>query len=65
MSGKQILSIVLAIVVGIVAIRIAIWVFGLLMGAITWVIVLAIGAGVVYALYRGFNHMLTTGKRLT
>jgi len=65
MSGKQILSIVLAVIVGIVAIRIALLIISVVMSAIGWVIVIAVGAGVVYALYRGFNHMLTSGKRLT
>lgn len=65
MSGRQILSIALAIIVGIVAVRIAFWILGVIWWSIGWAIVLAVGAGVVYALYRGFNHMLTSGKRLT
>jgi hypothetical protein len=61
MSGRQILSIVLAIVVGII-----LWkVVSLILSGIWFILTLAVGAGLVYALYRGFNNMLSSGKRLT
>ncbi len=65
MSGKQILSLVLAVVVGIIAFKVVFWIAGALFSLVWWVIGFAVMAGVVYALYRGFNNMLTSGKRLT
>lgn len=65
MSGKQILSLVLAIVVGIIAFSVVKVVFTLVFSVVWWVIGLAVMGGIVYALYRGFNNMLASGKRLT
>lgn len=65
MSGKQILSLVLAIVVGVIAVRLVWGLISFALGAIWWIVGAAITVGVVYALYRGFNHMLASGKRLT
>ncbi len=65
MSGKQILALVIAIVVAVVAIRIVWAILSFLAGALWLLVSIAIGAGIVYVLYRGFNHLLTSGKRLT
>lgn len=65
MTAKNIFAIILAIVVGYVAVRI---VFGLLSLAFTliwWVFGVAIAAGIIYLLYRAFSNMLGSGKRLT
>jgi hypothetical protein len=65
MSGRNIIAIVLAIVVGIVVIKVAAALLGFFMGVLGFVIWAAVIGGVVYFLYRKFNHMLTSGKRLT
>jgi len=65
MSGKQILSLVLAIVFGIIAIKVIFWLIGAAITAIGWILSIAVAGVVVYALYRGFNNMLSSGKRLT
>lgn len=65
MSGKKILALVLAVIVGIVAVKIVFAVLSIVMSFLGWVIWIAIAGGVVYALYRGFNYMLDNGKRLT
>lgn len=65
MSGKKILSLVLAVIVGVVAIRIIFAILNVVMGLFGWVLWIAVAGGVVYALYRGFNYMLNNGKRLT
>ncbi len=65
MSGRQILSIALAIVAAIILWKVVSFVVSIVLSGIWFVITLAVAAGVVYALYRGFNHMLTSGKRLT
>ena len=65
MSGKQILSLVLAVVFGIIAVKVIFWLIGGLVSIFWWVLSIAIAGAVVYALYRGFNNMLTSGKRLT
>ena len=65
MSGRQILALILAIVVGLIAIRVVWAIISFAFSALWVVVTIAIAAGVVYALYRGFNHMLTSGKRLT
>lgn len=65
MSGRKILSLVLAVVVGIVALKIAVWMIGAIFGLFWWLVGAAITVGVIYFLYRGFNNMLASGKRLT
>ncbi len=65
MSGKQILSLVLAIVFGVIAVKVVFWLIGVAVSLMWWVLVLGVVSVAVYALYRGFNNMLTSGKRLT
>jgi hypothetical protein len=65
MSGKQILSMVLAVVFGIIAVKVIFWLIGVAFSLLGWVLALGVAGVVVYALYRGFNNMLTSGKRLT
>ncbi len=65
MTGKNILSLVLAVVVGIVAVKVLFWVLSIALSLMWWVVGAAITVGVVYVLYRGFNNMLASGKRLT
>ncbi len=65
MSGKQILSLVLAVVFGIIAVKVIFAVIGIAFSILGWVLALGIAGAVVYALYRGFNNMLSSGKRLT
>lgn len=62
MSGKKILALAVAIIVGVVVFKIL---TAIITFALGWIIPLAVGAVVVYALYRGFNYMLDNGKRLT
>lgn len=62
MSGKKILALVLAIVIGVALVKLVV---ALLSFTFSLIIPIAVGAVIVYALYRGFNHMLNTGKRLT
>ncbi|MDB5035299.1 MAG: hypothetical protein JWQ98_2540 [Chlorobi bacterium] len=65
MNGKKILSIIIAIVLGFVAVKILFAVIGFVFSAM-WVLVGALIFGVVaFALYKGFNNMLSSGKRLT
>jgi hypothetical protein len=65
MSGRQILSLVLAVIVGIVAVKLIIGLFSVVFTLVWWILGAALTVGVVYFLYRGFNNMLTSGKRLT
>lgn len=65
MSGRKILSLVLAVIVGIVAVKLIFSLLGLLMTLVWWVMGAALVVGVAYFAYRGFNNMLTSGKRLT
>lgn len=65
MSGKKILALVLAIVVGVILVKIVFALISITFSLIGWLIPIAIGGVIVYALYRGFNYMLDNGKRLT
>ena len=65
MSGRNILALVIAIVVGIVVLRILFGLLSLAFTLIGWLVYIAIGGVVVYLLYRGFNNMLSSGRRLT
>jgi hypothetical protein len=65
MSGKKILAIVLAVIVGIVAVRILFWLLSVAFSMLSWLLYFAVAAVVVYALYRGFMSMLNSGKRFT
>ena len=62
MTARNIIALVLAVVVGIIAIKVIAWVIG---GLLYWIITGAVIAGIAYVLYRVFNKMLTSGKRLT
>jgi hypothetical protein len=65
MSAKNILSLVIAVVVGIVALKLLWALLGLAFTLLSWLVMGAVAAAVVYALYRVFNNMLGSGKRLT
>jgi hypothetical protein len=65
MTGKNILALVGAIVAGIILFKILGWILGVTLALLGWIIYGAIAAAVVYALYRVFNKMLASGKRLT
>ena len=65
MAFKKILSIILAVVVGYFLIKFVFAALGVIMSIIGTLFFVALAGGVVYFLYRRFNHMLTSGKRLT
>jgi hypothetical protein len=65
MTGKNILALLGAIVAGIILFKILGWLLGVTLALLGWIIYGAIAAAVVYALYRVFNKMLASGKRLT
>ncbi len=67
MTGKNILAIVLAIVVGYFAIKIIFGLIGIVFTLVWWLIGIAAVAGVAYLLYRGIRSVLGSGgfKRLT
>lgn len=65
MTGKKILAIMLAIGVGILGFWLIKAIFSLVVSLIGWVIGAAIVGGIAYLAYRKFNHMLSSGKRLT
>lgn len=65
MNGKNILALVGAIVVGLIALKIVSMIFSVLWSAGIILIGAAVTGAVVYGLYRVFNNMLTSGKRLT
>lgn len=65
MSGRNILMLIGAIIVGIIAFRVVMWIFGLIWTLAGWLIAGAIIGGVAYLAYRKFNNMLSSGKRLT
>jgi len=65
MTFRNIIAIVIAIVVGIFLVK---WLFaaiGFVMAIIGGLIYFVIAGAVIYMLYRAFNNMLTSGKRLT
>lgn len=65
MSGKNILGLIVAIIIGIVAFRIFLWILGAVWTLAGWLIAGLIIGGVAYLAYRKFNNMLSSGKRLT
>jgi hypothetical protein len=65
MTGKKILTILLAIGVGIIGFWIIKAIFVFAVSIIGWVIGAAVISGIAYLAYRKFNHMLSSGKRLT
>ena len=65
MSGKSILGIIVALILGVVAIRVLLWIIGAVWTLAGWVIAGLIIGGVGYLAYRKFNDMLSSGKRLT
>ncbi|MGE3800240.1 MAG: hypothetical protein AB7H80_04405 [Candidatus Kapaibacterium sp.] len=65
MSGKNILGLIVAIIVGIVVFRIFLWLIGAVWALTGWVIAGLIIGGVAYLAYKKFNNMLSSGKRLT
>jgi high-affinity Fe2+/Pb2+ permease len=65
MSFRNIIAIVLAIVVGYFLVKVVFAVVGFVASILWFVVCVGIVGGVVYMLYRAFNNMLTSGKRLT
>jgi hypothetical protein len=65
MSGKKILALALAVVVGIIVVRILFAILSLAFTFFWWLVAAAIAAVIIFALYRGFMSMLTSGKRFT
>ena len=65
MSFRNIIAIVIAIIVGIFVVKLLFSLLGVVMAIFGTLIYLAIAGAVVYMLYRAFNNMLTSGKRLT
>lgn len=65
MSGKQILGLVVAIVVGFIAVKVIFGIIGFVLSSFWFFLTAAVVGVAVYALYRKFNNMLTSGKRLT
>ncbi len=65
MTAKKILSLVLAVVIGYFVVKFVLGLMGMIFGLLGWLITAALVAGVAYVLYRGFNNMLSSGKRLT
>lgn len=62
---KKFLAIVLAIITGFVAFKILSGLISVLWSILTSVAVLLVVGGIAYLAYRKFNHMLSSGKRLT
>jgi hypothetical protein len=65
MTAKNIISLVIAIVVGYIVIKLLWGLFSIAFSLLTVMLYGAVAAAVVYVLYRVFNNMLTSGKRLT
>lgn len=65
MSFRNIIGIIIAIVVGYFVVKIVFAILGFVASILWFVIGVGIAGGVVYMLYRAFNNMLTSGKRLT
>lgn len=65
MDIKKVLLIVGALVVGYFAVKLAFALIGLAWTFLSYTLIAVLTVGVAYALYRGFNRMLTSGKRLT
>jgi uncharacterized protein (DUF697 family) len=65
MSGRNIIALLVAVVVGIVLFKILIGILSLTFALLGWLIYGAIAAAVIYALYRVVNNRLGSGKRLT
>ena len=65
MSIRNILAIVVAIIVGIFVVKIVFAILGFVASILWFVVGVGIAGAVIYMLYRAFNNMLTSGKRLT
>jgi hypothetical protein len=65
MSFRNIIAIVIAIVVGIFVVKLLFGLLGFIWAIIGTLFYFAIAGAVIYMLYRAFNNMLTSGKRLT
>lgn len=65
MTGRQIIGIALALVVAYFVVKIVFGILSWALGAIWFLLGMAVVAGVAYLLYNKFNNMLTSGKRLT
>jgi uncharacterized membrane-anchored protein len=65
MNGRKILTLIGAIVVAIIVVKILFAVLGFVFAMIGSLIFIAIAGVVVYMLYRGASNMLSSGKRLT
>ena len=65
MSAKQIFMLIIAIIVGVVAVKLVFWLLGAVWTIASWLLTIAVVGVVAYIAYRGFNNMLSSGKRLT
>lgn len=65
MSFRNIIVLLIAIVVGIFVVKLLFSLLGVVMAILGTLVYFAIAGVVVYMLYRAFNNMLTSGKRLT
>jgi|GEM_PF-1931165 len=65
MDIKKVLLIVGALVVGYFAVNLAFTLIGFVWNLLSYALIAVLTVGVAYALYRGFNRMLSSGKRLT
>lgn len=65
MTFRNIIAIVIAIVVGIFVVKLLFGLLGVVAAIIGTLFYFAIAGAVIYMLYRAFNNMLTSGKRLT
>ena len=65
MSIRNIIALVGAVVVGVLVVKAAFWLLSLAWGILGFLLSVAVVGAVVYMLYRAFNNLLTSGKRLT
>ena len=62
---KKFLAVILALVVGFVAFKILSGLISIVWSILTSFVAILIIGGISYLAYRKFNHMLSSGKRLT
>jgi hypothetical protein len=65
MSIRNIIALVVAIVVGVFVVKIVWAIIGFVGSILVFLLSVAVAGAVVYMLYRAFNNLLTSGKRLT
>ncbi len=65
MNGKGFLTVVGAIVIGVVAFWLVTKIIAIAFSMATWLLIGGLAGGAAYLAYRKFNNMLNSGKRLT